>query len=664
MRETVAKYCEKFINLEIVALAFLLPLFFIPVTVEFFEFNKLILLSVATILGILAWGLKSALTGNFGIRHSPFDLPVLAFFLVTVISTIFSDTRLLSVIGQYARWLPSLFSVSVLTALYFLISWNLKEKTLRSSIWALLSSAAIVAVLFWVRYFGVNLFGQAWSNQITFTPLGSPTVLALFLGAISGIAIRDMLAEEKLWKKIALLKLFLILSFTLAPINAIVGWVALGASTLTGLLTSPTILLGKNKIFLPLAIALPIVFAALVLVPPALGKSTFLNKDFPSEITLDLETSWSISATSFRQKPLWGSGPSTFLSDFTRYKPLRFNQTDLWTIRFDKPLNEYLLTFAEEGLLGVLVWIILIIIFVQNLLRNKDWKLLPVGIALLAGYLFTNATVVSSFLLFLTLASAKPKVEEELSQIGGLALGRSRTKEIVTFVLIMIFSILTIAWIYRAYAAEVLQREARNTQDITQAYNFQEQSIAQFSWEANNHLALAQTSFLLANQIAGTANPSQQDQDNIKTLIAQSINEAKEATNLDPLNAGNWEGLAQIYRSLIGLAKDAETWATDSYQKAIGLDMFNPLLRIGLGGLYYQLGQFSTAAGQFSAATNLKPDYANGHYNLGRAYKEMGNKTLAIQELETALQLSNPSVQGYTEAKQVLDELQKSSKSK
>src|SRR3989338_1029298 len=55
--ETVWTIADRFINWEIIVLAFLLPIFFLPTTTEFFEFNKLSLLAVATILGYLAWGI-------------------------------------------------------------------------------------------------------------------------------------------------------------------------------------------------------------------------------------------------------------------------------------------------------------------------------------------------------------------------------------------------------------------------------------------------------------------------------------------------------------------------------------------------------------------------------------------------------------------------------
>ncbi|GMR19336.1 MAG: hypothetical protein BMS9Abin34_471 [Patescibacteria group bacterium] len=656
MRENVARYAEKFINLEIIGLAFLLPLFFLPVTTEFFEFNKLILLAVAVFLGFLAWGIKVVASGRWGFRPSPFDAPILALWVVTLISTILSDSRLVSVLGQYARWYPSLVSVTIFTLFFFLVSWNLKRETLRRVGYALGASGFAAIILFWPQYFGVNIFGQSWSAGATFTPLGSPTTLALFLGAVSGLVLKEMLRTQKPVRKNLLAGLLALFAATLVLINNPAGWVALAAAVIIALVGSGVELWSRSKWPLLAVFLTSLVFAGVVLVPPLFDKTTFLNStNFPKGVTLDLKTSWSVSATSFRQKPLWGSGPSTFLIDFTRYKPLRFNQTPFWTLRFEKPLNEYLRSFAEEGLLGVLAWLFLIGVFVKTSLRRGSGSLAVLGGAVLTAFFFTTSTIVPGFLLLTGLAATRSDSQTSPpSEAGSPSAGKSK---IALLTVIALLTILGFNWIYRAYAAEALHRRSLTRQDGQEAYNLQVKAVQKFPWRAAYRLSLSQTSFILANNLARKEEPSQEDQENIKILVSQAISEARRATDLYPLNAGNWEGLSQIYRSLIGLAKDAETWATDSYQRAISLDLFNPLLRISFGGLYYQLGEYEQAVNQFRAATNLKPNFANAHYNLGRAYKELGSNDLAIQELELALRLTNPEAEGYKEAQQILEEL-------
>jgi len=210
----------------------------------------------------------------------------------------------------------------------------------------------------------------------------------------------------------------------------------------------------------------------------------------------------------------------------------------------------------------------------------------------------------------------------------------------------------------RLFTAEVLHRQALNKGlGTSEAFNFEQRALQLFPWRAIYHTTHALTSFGLANQFAGKENPTDEEKNQIQLLVAQAIEEGREATNLSPLDVGNWENLAQIYRSLVGLAEDAETWAADAYQRAIGLDLFNPILRVNLGGLYFQTGQFELAVEQFRTAVNLKPEFANAHYNLAVAYREIERIDLAIKELELTLRLSTSQTQGYDEAKLLLEEL-------
>src|SRR3990170_7873801 len=145
MKLIIATWAQKFIQWELVALAFLLPIFILPITTEFYEFNKLALLVTAVFLGAVAWGIRAIIIGKLEIRRSSFDWPVLIFWIVTAVSTLFSDNRLTSLIGQYARWYPSLFTATIFTAFYFLVSWNLDTKTLRRVVWAILAAAGVSA---------------------------------------------------------------------------------------------------------------------------------------------------------------------------------------------------------------------------------------------------------------------------------------------------------------------------------------------------------------------------------------------------------------------------------------------------------------------------------------------------------------------------------------
>jgi tetratricopeptide (TPR) repeat protein len=73
--------------------------------------------------------------------------------------------------------------------------------------------------------------------------------------------------------------------------------------------------------------------------------------------------------------------------------------------------------------------------------------------------------------------------------------------------------------------------------------------------------------------------------------------------------------------------------------QAIALDPVNPRLRLDLGGIYYALGNYQAAAQVFSQAVNLKPDYANAHYNLAQSLKQLKVDDQALAQLQLTASL-------------------------
>ena len=178
------------------------------------------------------------------------------------------------------------------------------------------------------------------------------------------------------------------------------------------------------------------------------------------------------------------------------------------------------------------------------------------------------------------------------------------------------------------------------------------------------HATFARINLALANSIAINtqkegATVTDQDRTTITTLIQQSIAEAKSNVALNPLRAGNWEILAQTYRSIMPLAQGADAFSAQSYRQAIALDPLNPTLRIALGGIYFAAKDYDTAVSIFELAASTKPDLANARYNLAFALKEKGNLDRAISEMTTVLSLiTDKESQDFKVAQQALSDMQ------
>ncbi len=177
---------------------------------------------------------------------------------------------------------------------------------------------------------------------------------------------------------------------------------------------------------------------------------------------------------------------------------------------------------------------------------------------------------------------------------------------------------------------------------------------------------LAQTNFALANAIATAKAPNEaspggsltdQDKQNIQILLQQSITEARTAVTLSPKSAINWEILAMLYRQISGVAQNAFVFSLDAYGRAIFQDPLNPQLRVNVGGVYYATKNYDMAIRFFTDSINLKPDFANGYYNLSVALRDKGDLANAQVLAEKLLTLIDKSSPDYKTASDYLTDL-------
>ena len=169
-------------------------------------------------------------------------------------------------------------------------------------------------------------------------------------------------------------------------------------------------------------------------------------------------------------------------------------------------------------------------------------------------------------------------------------------------------------------------------------YQLQSQALNTFKYRDGFYRVFSQTNLALANSLASQQPAGQAPdavvQQNITTLIQQSINSARAATTVAPQTFLNWQNLSSVYRSLIGFGQNAESFAIATARQSVSLDPNNPQQYITLGGIYYQLGQWDNAQSQFQIAVALKPEYANAYYNLGHALEQKGDLQNALAQYQ------------------------------
>ena len=708
MNERLTNILNTISNYSLLAGVILIPLFFWTQTTEFYETPKMLLLYILVAILLLVWALRSFFSGRVIITRTPLDLPFLLIVAVLIVSTFFlpSNSRVLALIGNLPRVNGGVASFLLYIALYFLMIANLKSASVARQIaYLFIGVSGILAIVSILAFAGIKLLPFDFAAGLNFTPAGSSfSASALMAMAIPFLLLaiiqRDIEAAILTQNtarlaglggamiKLISAALLTVLSVAIALIGSLPAFVAVIVSYLMVLFIATPAQLKKNTtyLFTPLLVGAAVLFFAHIPVAPSGNPIYAQAQKFPRELQLPFQSSWVISVSAFRDAPFWGTGPATYQSDFTLYKPAEFNQTPVWNVNFDQAYNEYLQFLATLGATGLIALLLLTVLLVS--LALKSFSIQSNGLGKAAGLsalvffvllLFHTSTVVvwSIGIMMLAMFMAVSHDATEELHIGIAATKRGQSQMQVRFDALPALMILIVAGIIigsgylfgRFALADYHHRRALNAQtNALLAYN-ELQAAEQLNIYADlYHVELAQTNFILANAIAVSKGPTEaspagsltdQDKSAIQTFLTQSINEGRAAVTINPKSATDWEVLGSIYRQISGVAKNALTFAADAYGRALQLDPLNPALRLTYGGIYYQVKNYNMAIKYFSDAVTAKPDYANGYYNLAVALKDNGNLSEAKMAAEQTVSLlqTNTASQDYQTASKLLSDI-------
>lgn len=605
------------------------------------------------------------------ISPNPFVVPKLAILTYGVLILLFLFTLRTFISAAFTFFVGSFDFPVFLIAISFILSTIFRTPNKMEAL--LLPGTTTAIILGVLLYFSVNQIAEKGKFRLTKILLASTTVFSLI----------TMLSFAKVFEKIPQLPPY-IRSQGFTPEG---GFLPAFIFLTTLLPIGIGIFLSSRELSTKLAagVASAIVVSGLVISIYNILPGKPLSPRFPS-----LSTSWAVSIDTLKDSPILGAGPANYLTAFSRFRPLSYNQTDLWAVKFVTARNFYLTTLTETGMLGMAGIILLLASFykiAKGHLKEKEF-LSGIGVSLFLSlailitiFFFFPATVLSTITLFILLAlnSKTHKTQLSLTTKGVEEANLSNVSSRVPALIVTIpIFVVTAIIAYRAttiiLAEYKFQKslEALAKNDASNTYDTIKDAIRANPFVDRYHATFARVNLALANAIAQRAATSSgetrqitdQDRQNITLLIQQAINEGKATVALNPLRSGNWEILAQVYRAIMPLAQGADNFAIQTYRQAIALDPINPNLRISFGGIYFAKADFESAIRAFELAVAAKPDHANAHYNLAIALREKGNLDRAIQEMTAVLSLLDRNSPDFELAQKTLEDLQAKKKTK
>jgi len=606
----ILKQIEKYILLFLI---FITPLVVIPIFTDAFRISKIIVLVATVGIALLIKLIRTFVSGKLKITSGDFDFPIVLLTISFLLSGILVTPNKFETF-----FIPgTAILIVAVSILYFLLNQaHLKDKNVKSAIFYSSLVFSLISILSLSGILQKIPQLPSFMKVSTFNTEGALIPAMLFMITILPIAIKNTIDEKELPKKIF--------------------------STVISIFVCSAIILNIYNVFSDKNIKVVL-------------------SDFPS--------SWSISIDSLKANPLLGIGPGNYQTAFNLFRPISYNETDNWSIKFNSARNFYFTILTETGLLGLTTSIFLLLVSFRVIKKNINSKIdiaSSLGILLiLLAFFPSSVSLIMVLVVLLSLNSEKKDFDVNLTlkgqegQKGSYLLTRipSILITLPIFIGIIVFSIQGVKTVY----AEITFKKAADSlskQDTQNTYDYIRKAAMLNPYIDRYRSSFSQVSFAIANSLARQENLTEQDKETIAKLIQQAITEGKAAVNLNSTRSGNWNSLANIYQAIIPFAQGADQFAIQTYSQAIALDPINPLIRVSLGGVYYSLGRYDEAIRAFELAVIAKPDYANAHYNLAIALREKGNIQDAIKQMELVLSLVDKDSPDYELARKEITALE------
>jgi len=602
------KFYKKMVLNSLKALILFIALFINKNVFEFRINQEMILkLFIITILGL--WTIKFLTSKENHWHKNRLNLPILLFILMITI-TLLVNKKIIEGSKDYITYL-SYFII------YFLIINNVDNKIRFNNFLKLFFlTIFIVSIYTFLHYYRIITYLKEYGPVIS--TIGQKNWTSNYLALIFPIMFSYFLLEKSKRKKIFYFIILSIIYATLMICQSRGIWISISITLMIAIYIIFKYKLLKifqeNRKWLILLVLTFLIVTIIystdnplnksAITVPQRAMSTFDEQD-PSINTRLLI--WKTTLEMIEDRPIFGSGIGTFKMNYLDYqaKFLENNEGYLkyWTNAWEAH-NEYLHMGAELGIVGLGLFILIISIFYNLVLKflkeEKDSKKKLISCALLLGitcFLFHSLftfpfhvpTLGSAFFTLLGLAVVYisrfnlPEVSKNNTVFKKVILKNSKVK-IIFSVLILILMILVIdLLVIKPYLAEIYYFKGMK-QIINKDYN---EAVSNFNY----------------------------------------------ATKLDPYNGRILHALGTTYYDLKFFNK-AEEILQKTKEYIVDVNTFYKL-----GLVYSQTGSFQKAEEEFKQAIYLNPKFDKAYYDLGYLYFIQGKYDDTIEQWNKILEI-------------------------
>ena len=339
---------DKIGRISVYLLFGLFPIWFLPITALPSSEAKMLLSGILVFGALASWLAKALSTGRVDIPKSYVWIAAPVFLGFVLISTIFSDARTISFLGN-SNQPDTLMSFVIYLGALFIVPIFLRDIShIMKAVFFFGGSLAILGIYALLQFFGIFIIPLDFAKITSFNPIGTTQALAVFLGA-GFVLFVALLTSLNLSSRLKVLFTSgaILLGAVLIFVNFSYVW--LGLLIAFALIVSWQIMhmrsAGQTMAKFNLPMFLIVIVAILFFVQPPIANIVNL----PTTISPSVSSTIGIATESYKnniENTLIGSGPATFLYEYLKYRPLELNSTSFFNVRFGQGFSAISTSFT------------------------------------------------------------------------------------------------------------------------------------------------------------------------------------------------------------------------------------------------------------------------------------------------------------------------------
>jgi hypothetical protein len=619
-----SKKVEFFNKLSFVTLLFTIfasLFFFIPYTPVTLEACKGFLLSVGATLSLFFWLISRLGDGKFVIPKDKLVLFALAIPVVFLISSFFSYSFHVSLFGSGFE-IGTFGSMLVLFIVFFLSSVYFQtEKRLWYFIDALFIGGLVLVVFELLSVvFGFDRILPNFLQGITSGNLvGSWNNFALLIGALVLLSVFTLeLIKTKTFFRVIQYALLVLGMLFLIIINVPLVWMLVGLFSVIIFVYSVSlqhsgikVIEGEeNKKRFPFASLIVLFISLLSLIGSnMIGNfvSSYVSLNNP-DVRPSIVTTSQIAWKSIKHNPFFGTGPNTFVIDWSLWQPKDIAQTVFWNVDFTNGYSLLATIAVTTGLLGIISLLLFMVIYVTRSIQSIRLAFRDP----LSNY-FIMTTLMVSIYSWITIVFYNPNILMLMLAFtsSGMLIGILVHKQAIPskdfsflsdprnsffsilILLVLMVSAISLTYIYiEKFTSVVYFSKALSGNNTMESLDRSEGMLLRAITLNKNDVYYRNLSQVYLNKISLLVNDTTISADTLKSNLQKLIDAAQQSASLavsqNPKEYLNYVNLGNVYAALVPLSvTNSYESASLAYDNALLLAPNNPSILLSKASLEF-----------------------------------------------------------------------------